>query len=180
MMERGRKGIWLIGVLLAVMLLTGIVLFFSIRAVGYQRPYREIVVEMELDGELVYAVMKAESGFREEAESHSGALGLMQLMPATAEFICRRNQLEFQPERLKEGEYNLRLGCLYLKYLLERFEEATAIAAYNAGEGTVAGWLKRPELSEDGRTLQTIPYPETAEYVKKVVKFRKNYFFFYH
>ena len=88
--------------------------------------------------------------------------------------------MEFSSEKLCEGEYNVRLGCLYLSYLLERFpEEKTALAAYNAGEGKVRGWLKDERYSADGTRLNKIPYPETEEYVKKVMKFRKNYLFFY-
>ncbi|MDE6274722.1 MAG: lytic transglycosylase domain-containing protein [Clostridiales bacterium] len=154
--------------------------YYLVRAVAYPRPYLGVVEESGVDISLVYAVAKAESGFDEEAQSRAGAMGLMQLMPATAEFICRTEGMTFELERLKEGEYNLTLGVKYLRYLLGRFSaEQTALAAYNAGEGVVAGWLKKREYSEDGKTLVDIPYPETAAYVKKVEKFRKNYDFFY-
>ena len=167
----------LIGLAAALLLAAaGAALFCAL----FRRPHREIVEGSGLDPALVYAVMKAESGFNEEAESPAGALGLMQLMPATAEFICRKHGVPFELERLKEGEYNTRLGCLYLKYLGERFEEETMIAAYNAGEGTVSRWLENAEFSEDGRTLKRIPYPETAAYVKKVGNLRKKYRIFYH
>lgn len=167
--------------ILAVFVLTASIVFFSIRELGYRRPYREVVKELGLDESLVYAVMKAESDFREDAVSAAGAVGLMQLMPSTAEYVCRMSGEIFAMERLKDGRYNLRLGCLYLKYLLDRFdEEETALAAYNAGEGIVAGWLKNTEYSEDGKTLKSIPYTETAVYVKKIEKFQKKYRFFYH
>lgn len=154
---------------------------FAIVRSGYPRPYRGIVEGSGLDEALVYAVMKAESGFREDAESRAGAVGIMQLMPATAEFVCMMNGRTFEPWRLKEGAYNAELGCLYLKYLFGRFgADGTVLAAYNAGEGTVSEWLNDGLYSEDGRTLQAIPYPETARYVKKVENFRKKYRFFYH
>lgn len=145
----------------------------------YRRPYREVVERSGLSPALVYAVMKAESGFHEDAVSRAGAVGLMQVLPSTAEFICRGNGVEFDAERLREGEYNTQIGCLYLSYLMGRFEEQTAIAAYNAGEGTVTEWLRDGRFSEDGKSLKEIPYPETAAYVKKVMKFRKKYLFFY-
>lgn len=149
--------------------------------VSYRRPYREIVEKSGLPPSLVYAVIKAESGFREKALSAAGATGLMQLLPATAEFICRENGLEFSADRLTEGEYNVRIGCLYLGYLLGRFSaEETALAAYNAGEGTVREWLSDGRYSRDGIHLSSVPYPETKKYLEKVLKFREKYLFFYH
>lgn len=149
-------------------------------AARFRRPFREVVEHSGVEPALAYAVMKAESGFDEDAESGAGALGLMQLLPATAEFVCRLYALPFDAAKLKEGAYNARLGCLYLGYLLKRFPVAeTAVAAYNAGEGTVALWLSDGEYSDDGRVLKSIPYRETAEYVKKVGKFRKKYLIFY-
>lgn len=154
-------------------------LYFGIRT-GYPRPFRDSVESSGVEPFLVYAVMKAESSFREDAVSRAGAVGLMQLLPATAEFICKRNGIEYEEERLKEGEYNARLGCAYLKYLLARFPvEETALAAYNAGEGTVSEWLKDETCSLDGLHLDRIPYTETEGYIKKVTKFRKIYKFYY-
>lgn len=154
-----------------------VILFFGLRASLFPRPYRETAG----DDPLVYAVMKAESGFSESAKSSAGAVGLMQLLPSTAEFICRRNGLKFEPDRLTEGEYNVRLGRLYLAYLSDRFGETeTALAAYNAGEGVVSKWLKDAAISPDGKKLAAIPYPETADFVKKVIKFRNFYKFLYH
>ncbi len=125
---------------------------------------------------LVCSVVKAESDFRADAVSRAGAVGLMQLRPSTAEFICGLEGVPFEPTRLMEREYNLRVGCLYLRYLLGRFPDLrTALAAYNAGEGTVRAWLSDERYSSDGRTLDEIPFPETGSYVKKVEKFRKIY-----
>lgn len=157
-------------------------LLFGIRLgikLSFPRPYRDVVRSFGVDENLVYAVMKAESGFRTDAISSAGAVGLMQIKPSTAQFICDLNGLEFQADRLQQGDYNTELGCRYLQYLMERFDVCeTAVAAYNAGEGTVRGWLQKVEYSPDGLTLTSIPYPETANYVKKVIKFRKIYSFF--
>lgn len=148
---------------------------------AYRRPYREVVSDFRVAPALVYAVMKAESGFREGAVSRVGAVGLMQILPSTAEYICRRRQIEFCGEHLLDGEYNTKLGCMYLEYLLEQFsDEYVAICAYNAGEGTVAKWLKDEACSKDGRTLYFVPYSETRDYVKKVCNFKKNYLILYH
>lgn len=146
----------------------------------YPRPYAEEVQKSGLPSALVYAVIKAESSFREDAVSRAGAVGLMQIRPATAEFICTRQGIAFESALLKEGSYNISVGCMYLKYLIERFTVLeTALAAYNAGEGKVRSWLKNSDFSADGIVLRKIPYPETQEYIKKVAKFRKNYEIFY-
>ena len=147
---------------------------------SYRRPYREVVKESGLDANLVYAVMKAESGFQEDAKSRAGAVGLMQILPSTAQFVCKINGLPFDIEKLIDGEYNVKIGCLYLVYLLERFPVTeTALCAYNAGEGTVSQWLADSTYSTDGLTLNEIPYRETRAYVKKIMKFRKIYEFLY-
>ena len=143
---------------------------------AYPRPYAETVRASGVPESLVYAVMKAESGFDEKAISRAGAVGLMQIKPSTAEYICRIRGVTFEGDRLFDGNYNTMLGCMYLSYLLKRFpDETTAICAYNAGEGTVRHWLANERYSSDGITLTTIPYAETSAYEKKVANFRKIY-----
>lgn len=164
---------------LSAVLLCILVVYFSVRA-AFPRPYADIVKESGLDPALVYSVMKAESGFREGAESAAGAVGIMQIKPSTAEYICAREKIAFEAEKLKDGAYNTALGCRYLAYLMERFPvRETALAAYNAGEGTVARWLADRMYSSDGITLDEIPYAETRGYVKKIKKFMKIYRFYY-
>ena len=164
-----------------LLLITACITGFAVLRARFPRPYREIVAASGLDESLVYALIKAESGFNEEAVSRAGAIGLMQLMPSTAEYICAKEGIGFDRERLSDGAYNLTVGCAYLSYLLRRFSvEETALAAYNAGEGTVRDWLKDDSLSTDGKTLSRIPYPETESYVKKIKKYKKIYVFFYH
>lgn len=171
-----RPYLWLVTVLPALFLVLAIfVVVLGVRA-GFQRPYRKVAEDSGLPSALVYSVMKAESGFREDVVSRAGAVGIMQLKPSTAEFICGKEGITFEPDRLKNGEYNTRLGCAYLKYLCARFTTLdTAICAYNAGEGNVAQWLGDERYSLDGETLIKIPFPETAAYLKKVQKFRKIY-----
>ncbi len=174
-MKRTAAALWILfAVLASALVATGA--FFS----RYPRPYRNAVASCGVPPALVYAVAKAESGFCEDAVSGKGAVGLMQLKPATAEFICAREGISFEREKLTEGEYNLRLGGAYLLYLLQKFRaEETAVAAYNAGEGTVSRWLNDGAFSADGQTLSRIPYPETQRYLEKVMKFKKIYEFLY-
>lgn len=172
--------------------LTGAVVFvvclMHIFFVGYivfrmrfPRPHLGVVSESRLEPSLVYAVIKAESGFCETARSRVGAIGLMQLMPSTAIFVCEMEGIPFRLEDLDRGEYNIKIGCLYLTYLIDKFScKNTALAAYNAGEGTVGAWLSDERYSIDRVNLIEIPYAETAQYVKKVEKFQKIYRFLYH
>lgn len=174
-MKRKTKKAFFVLISVAVCIVTAISAFL----IAYPRPYRETVITYGRDPALVYAIMKAESGFCETAVSSAGAVGIMQLKPSTAAFVCEREGIAFQENRLTEGEYNTMLGCLYLNYLLGRFSVTmTALAAYNAGEGTVAGWLKNKEYSADGENLLKIPYAETRGYLKKIDKFRKIYQFY--
>lgn len=161
----------------------GVLLFFALIftafTFSFRRPCRKTVQEYALDPALAFSVIKAESRFSESAVSDAGAVGLMQLMPSTAKFVCDKNEIAFETERLKEGEYNAMLGCMYLNYLLSRFsDKETALAAYNAGEGTVSSWLKNSDYSDDGIHLKYVPYAETRNYIKKVLKYRKIYAIF--
>lgn len=132
--------------------------------------------EFDLDPAMVSAVIYTESGFRPQAKSAVGALGLMQLMPATgleeAELLSLEGVTEAQ---LTEPALNIRLGCCYLRKLLNEFgNESVAFAAYNAGPGRVRQWLKEYGQKEDG-SLMYIPYPETSKYVSRVQSARGVY-----
>ena len=139
---------------------------------AYEHIIRHYADLRELDPYLVMAVIRAESSFDAEAESPVGALGLMQLMPATAEWIAGRIGLDFEQVDLLRPRYNIRMGTYYLRHLIELFEEVdTALAAYNAGMGNVWRWLEDEQYSADGRTLHTIPFTETRNYVERVNDF---------
>lgn len=143
----------------------------------YPRPYMELVqreaAEFELEDNLLYAVMKAESGFDEKAVSHAGACGLMQLTPATFEWMVSQSPPENGGEDPFDPGDNLHCASALLRRLLDHYGSLeVALAAYNAGMGNVSRWLAEEEYSRDGKSLHTIPYPETDSYVKRV---KKNY-----
>ena len=146
----------------------------------YKLAYQELILsssrEFDLDPYLVCGVIFTESGFRPAAKSGVGALGLMQLMPATG--LEEASLLEIEgvtEERLTEPALNIRLGCNYLRKLLDEFgTESVALAAYNAGPGRVRQWLKEYGTKEDGSILY-IPYPETSKYVGRVQSARGVY-----
>lgn len=128
-----------------------------------------------LDPALVSSVINAESRYDPNAESSAGALGLMQLLPSTANWLAG---VELSEEEIKEPNTNISLGCRYLAQLINQFSDLScALAAYNAGPSKVSGWLSDPELSADGTTLQNIPFNETAKYVARVKNNLKVYQF---
>ncbi len=169
-----RKFPWLIliGIMILACILGAILFSDSIYRRAFPLKYgvevSDAAKEYGLDRWLVYAVIKVESDFVPDAESHAGAIGLMQIMPVTGEWIAWRKDESYRQERLTEPAYNVDMGCYLLSYLLEYYDNNLdyAVAAYNAGSGRVDEWLENPEYF-DGTILE-IPYPETANYVAKV------------
>ena len=144
----------------------------------YPVKYKEEILsasqEFSVKKELIASVINVESNFNANALSNAGAVGLMQIMPSTAKWLCGKLNEDYDEEKLIEPKYNIRLGTYYLKYLSERFSDLkTALASYNAGPTLVSNWLL--EYSEDGVTLDEIPYSETMQYVKKVERNLKVY-----
>lgn len=116
------------------------------------------------DYRLVLAVMKAESGFKENAVSPKGAIGIMQIMPDTGEWISRQAKIpDYDESKLYDAETNVKIGSWYLGYLSDRFSHDMALAAYNAGPERVKNWTEEGIESADD-----IPFAETRKYVKKV------------
>lgn len=122
-----------------------------------------------LDVDLVYAVINTESGFNVNAKSKAGAMGLMQLLPTTAKDVAIRIGMEYSEDMLFRPNTNIHLGCYYLKYLIDMFGSVElGLASYNAGLSYVRSWLKDSRYSNNGVTLDYIPFKETREYVFKV------------
>ncbi len=142
----------------------------------YQEDILTFAREFDLDPYLVCGVIFTESAFDPKAKSSVGALGLMQLMPATGLEEAALLEIEgVTEERLTEPALNIRLGCNYLRKLLDDFKvESVALAAYNAGPGRVRQWLKEYGTKDDGAILY-IPYPETSKYVGRVQSARGVY-----
>lgn len=125
---------------------------------------------------LVAAVIRVESRFRPTVTSSRGAVGLMQLMPSSAQWINVKRHGSQTPD-LTDPKTNIALGTWYLSYLLKRFHgnPNLALAAYNGGPQTVDRWLERGVLSASDRGYQRIPYPETKNFVRRVTLFEKVY-----
>lgn len=137
--------------------------------------------EHDLDKSLVAALIYQESRFQPDARSNKGATGLMQIMPDTGEWIAGRTGMAYSRAKLIDPEYNLRMGTYYLAYLMKKYDgdETLALAAYNAGPGSVDGWLRNDSYSKNGK-LTDIPFKETREYVPKVLKMKDVYEKLYH
>ena len=134
----------------------------------------------ELDPALVAAVILCESSYDPKAESRLGARGLMQLMPDTAEWVAHKlgeDGADYSFDNLYDPQTNIRFGTWYLGYLSRRFNgDATKIVcAYHAGQGNVDSWLKNPQYSSDGVTLDVIPTQDTATYASRVLRARDIY-----
>jgi soluble lytic murein transglycosylase len=127
----------------------------------------------QLDPAMVFAVTRQESAFVAHARSSSGALGLMQLMPATAQLVAKKSLTKYKGHSaLLEPATNIRLGTHYLKMMLDSHENhpILATAAYNAGPGRVRKWLPEKESPADA-WVENIPFKETREYVKNVMTY---------
>jgi soluble lytic murein transglycosylase len=142
----------------------------SVWGINYPLAYRDDVVKNAaangIPESLVYAIMRAESNYSPGALSPVGAVGLMQIMPATAETISKGDS-----GKLARPDLNIRLGSRHLKDLLSLYDKniTLAAAAYNAGSGNVKRWQKGLGSLPQDEFVESIPFRETREYVKKVV-----------
>ena len=148
----------------------------------YPYPYQELVELYAkangVDSALVASVIMNESRFQNDARSPRGAIGLMQIMPETAQWIAfQLGDDNFSLEKLHEPETNIRYGVWYLAELQREFagNNILALAAYNAGRGTVRDWIEEGDWPWTFHALDKIPYPETRSYVKNVLQNRIRY-----
>lgn len=155
-----------------------IALYFNIK---YPLKYKNEILKYssvyDLNPAFVASLINAESSFNSNAVSHKGAVGLMQILPSTAEYISKLiNDESFSTNNLFDPETNIKYGCFYLSYLKNRFYfEREVLCAYNAGETIVSGWLKNKDLSYNGKQLNIIPYSVTQNYVNKIMEGKKHY-----
>ena len=148
---------------------------------AYPLEYTDLVnkaaKDYNLQPALIYGVIHTESRFDPEAGSSVGALGLMQIMPETFDWLQekRGEAGKYTTEDLYTPSVNIDYGSYLLRYFLDYYgNEKCAVAAYNAGF-EVSNWLEDPNCSPDGMTLDVIPYPETSEYVVKVENAKQKY-----
>ena len=178
------KKILVCGLIILILIVFLIVLKNKIQRIFYPKSYEEFVSmysdEYGVDENLIFAVIKAESNFQEDAVSHKDALGLMQIMKETAEDVARKYNIEIDfnnsEREILNVQNNIKIGTKYLAVLLEKYKNIeVAVAAYNAGIGTVDNWIEKEIIKSDGSDIENIPYKETNNYVRKILRNYKIY-----
>lgn len=175
-------------ILIVVLLIILIILFgilkiqnFILKKI-YKTNYSEYVYkyskENNIDPLLTFAIIKAESNFNRNIKSKSGAIGLMQLMESTAvEQAEEVNEEIIVTESLYNPEVNIKIGTKYYSKLIKKYNNnmLLALAAYNAGIGNVDNWIEQGIIKEDGSDIENIPFKETNNYVRKIIRDYKIY-----
>ena len=149
-------------------------------AMPFKGSIRQWAARAGVDPMLVAGLIRQESAFAEDARSNRNAMGLMQLEPKTARLLARQSKIRYSQVQLFEGDYNVRLGTLYLSNLRKQFGSVeSALAAYNAGEDRVIEWTAGQTYREPAEFVDSIPFTETREYVEIVSRnadiYRKLY-----
>lgn len=178
--RRSRRGLW-VG-LVAVLALFVLVLWLwttleperRIQEIAYPLSYEDVIRESGqlygVEPELVAGIIYVESRYNPEAVSPQGAYGMMQILPSTADFISQSSGIEGD---FRDPAVNIRMGTWYYTYLSQKYsgDERLVLAAYNAGETRVDGWV-----AEEGFDIASdIPFRETSNYVEDVRDARDRY-----
>lgn len=145
--------------------------------VKYDEAIRREAKKRDIDHHLVMALILQESYYNPKAKSHVGATGLMQIMPSTGNEIARKLHGFFNVSRLENPETNIELGTYHIKSLVNMFggNVYLAVASYNAGQGNVLKWKRAAPNRPLDEFLESIPFPETRNYVKRVTMLRAAY-----
>ena len=159
----------------AIILIALIIIRNTILKIKYQQKYSEYVEkyakEFEVEEELIYAIIKAESNFKHDAVSSKEAMGLMQILESTAYEVAGELELEITKGEIINPEKNICIGTKYISNLIKRYKNIElAIASYNAGIGNIDNWIKEEIIKEDGTDIERIPFKETNNYVRKVLR----------
>ena len=127
----------------------GIIGFFSFFPLDYYEEIDKISNKYKVDKEIIYSIIKIESNFREDIVSYKGAIGLMQIMPATGEWMAKCHDIPYCEKMLLDPVYNIKIGTFYLLYLIERYDGdiENILVAYNAGPSRLkdGSWKKFKE-----------------------------------
>lgn len=154
------------------------IIYKNMYPINYSEYVYKYSNQNNVDPLLIFAIIKAESNFDPNAVSKSDAKGLMQILEETAE-ETKNKQLEedFNKNMLLDPEENIKIGTTYFSILLDRYDGniGIALAAYNAGIGKVDSWINDGIIKKDGQDLENIPYKETNNYVRKILRDYKIY-----
>lgn len=171
----------IIGTVIVVLIIAILFVVFKdkLLKILYPKTYSEIISvyaeEYDVEENLIYAVIKAESNFESQAVSNRDAIGLMQIVEETAIDVAKKNNIDIDTENIEEEildiDNNINIGTKYLSTLLTQYGNIeVALAAYNAGIGTVNNWIEKQVIQADGSDIENIPYKETNNYVRKILR----------
>ena len=171
----------IIGTVIIVLIIAILFVIFKdkLLKILYPKTYSEIVSvyaeEYDVEENLIYAVIKAESNFESQAVSNRDAIGLMQIVEETAIDVAKKNNIDIDTENIEEEildiDNNINIGTKYLSTLLTQYGNIeVALAAYNAGIGTVNNWIEKQVIQADGSDIENVPYKETNNYVRKILR----------
>ena len=170
-----KSTLFIIGAGLLLLLALGQVPIFQ--KIIYPYPHRIVIEKYAslygVDPLLVVSVIREESKFLPQSESHKGAIGLMQIMPSTAQSIAKSlGDKNYNDQELLNPEKNIQYGTWYLASLKKEFANNTTLilAAYNGGRGHVNEWIKNDQINLKQLRQQDIPFEETRQYVERVLK----------
>jgi soluble lytic murein transglycosylase len=181
-----RRRRWLLAVLLVAFAVVAVVVLMPLARkaanefglpLQYQSVIRQQAAEKRLDPALIAAVIYAETKF-DPRTSSAGALGLMQILPQTAEFLARRTGARtFTTADLATPQVNIAYGSYYLRFLLDQYRGSTllALAAYNGGEANVDDWVAAARARGTPFTSADIRFSETRAYVDRVLNAQRDY-----
>lgn len=172
--------IYKIVLVLAISVLVYFIFIFCVKSIfsfylhnkyplNYEKNIEKCLADYNLTPSLVAAIIYEESRFRADSNSTQGAVGLMQLLPETAEYIAKKiDEGNFEKEKLADVEINIKYGCYYLAYLFEKYQDwDKALAAYNAGEGNIDQWVNEGDYQ--------VKFEETRNFVDRVKKSQEIY-----
>ena len=171
----------IIGTVIIVLIIAILFVLFkdNLLKILYPKTYSDIISvyaeEYDVEENLIYAVIKAESNFESQAVSNRDAIGLMQIVEETAIDVAKKNNIDIDKENIEEEildiDNNINIGTKYLSTLLTQYGNIeVALAAYNAGIGTVNNWIEKQIIQADGSDIENIPYKETNNYVRKILR----------
>lgn len=168
-----KKKLFILFVLIIILLYLDNIYFFVVRQfypLRYEQSIGYYANQFNVDPFLICAIIKAESNFKKNVISNKGAIGLMQLTPKTAEWVCKQIKHKYNYNELFNPDINILIGSWYIKYLINYYNNdiKLAVAAYNGGMANVNKWIK----ANNAITIEPgdIPFKETSHFVKRVFK----------
>lgn len=178
--RRENQGWWLLLLMFIILWHKPILKVFFV--MKYQTEIVNFSHYHKLDPTLVGSMVFVESGYNPKVVSHKGAMGLMQIMPKTGQWIAKElGETTYTAEDLLDPVKNLKVGTWYLAYLKRIYNgnDYLALASYNAGHGNVSQWVREGIWKGDSVKIEQIPFPETKKYLIKVLFYRKVYAYLY-